>query len=192
MKRDYSQPVSRALLGKTIVALHRAVFLARANADSRVLLTTFSETLANALRTKLRRLISNEPRLGERLEVHAMDAIGERLYEQHFGHPKIASPEVRRRFVTDAATAVPDLKFSLSFLLTEWEELVDAWQLQTWESYRDIKRGQKDAFARIPTRYAMGSARRSARPFACRRVCHPCRNLHPLGGSVGEPQTSAV
>src|SRR5271166_3961155 len=84
---------------------------------------------ANALRTKLRRLISNEPRLGERLEVHAMDAIGERLYEQHFGHPKIASPEVRRRFVTDAATAVPDLKFSLSFLLTEWEELVDAWQL---------------------------------------------------------------
>ena len=132
--------MSRALLGKTIVALHRAVFLARANADSRVLLTTFSETLANALRTKLRRLISNEPRLGERLEVHAMDAIGERLYEQHFGHPKIASPEVRRRFVTDAATAVPDLKFSLSFLLTEWEELVDAWQLQTWESYRDIKR----------------------------------------------------
>ena len=35
---------------------------------------------------------------------------------------------------------MPTLKFSLSFLLTEWEELVDAWQLQTWESYRDIKR----------------------------------------------------
>lgn len=42
--------------------------------------------------------------------------------------------------MTEVATAVPDLKFSLSFLLTEWEELVDAWQLQTWESYRDIKR----------------------------------------------------
>ena len=114
--------------------------MVRANPDSRVLLTTFSETLANALRTKLRRLISNEPRLSERLEVHAMNAIAERLYEQHFGHPKIASPEVIRRFMTEAATVVPDLKFSLSFLLTEWEELVDAWQLQTWESYRDIKR----------------------------------------------------
>jgi hypothetical protein len=34
-----------------------------------VLLATLSETLANALRTKLRRLISNEPRLAERLEV---------------------------------------------------------------------------------------------------------------------------
>lgn len=49
---------------KTIVALHRAVHLARANRDSRVLLTTFSEPLANALRSKLWLLISNEPRLG--------------------------------------------------------------------------------------------------------------------------------
>jgi mRNA-degrading endonuclease RelE of RelBE toxin-antitoxin system len=143
VQRDYSGPArvsGSAGTGKTIVALHRAVFLVRANPDVRVLLTTFSETLANALRSKLRRLISNEPHLGERLEVHAMNSIAERLYEQHFGHRKIASPEVIRRFMTEAATAIPDLKFSLSFLLTEWEELVDAWQLQTWESYRDIKR----------------------------------------------------
>ena len=39
--------------------------------DARVLLTTFSEPLANALRTKLRRLISNEPRLGERIDVYS-------------------------------------------------------------------------------------------------------------------------
>ena len=66
--------------GKTIVALHRAVFLARANQNARVLLTTFSHMLANALRTQLRRLISNEPRLAERLEVHSINAVGERLY----------------------------------------------------------------------------------------------------------------
>ena len=143
LERDYSGPArvsGSAGTGKTIVALHRAVFLARAHGDSRVLLTTFSETLADALRTKLRRLISNEPRLGERLDVHSMNAIGERLYEQHFGHPKIASAEVIRLFTTEAAAKVTELKFSLSFLVTEWEELVDAWQLQTWESYRDIKR----------------------------------------------------
>jgi mRNA-degrading endonuclease RelE of RelBE toxin-antitoxin system len=143
VERDYggSARVSgSAGTGKTIVALHRAVFLARANPDSRVLLTTFSDTLADALRTKLRRLISNEPRLGERLEVHAMNAIGERLYEQNFGRPKIASPEVVRRFMAEAAPSVADLKFGLSFLLTEWQELVEAWQLQSWESYRDIKR----------------------------------------------------
>jgi superfamily I DNA/RNA helicase len=175
VQRDYNGPSrvsGSAGIGKTIVALHRAVFLVRGSPDSRGLLTTFGEILANALRTKLRRLISNEPRLGERLEVHAMNAIAERLYEQHFGHSKIASREVIRRFMTEAATAVPDLKFSLSFLLTEWEELVDAWQSQTWESYRDIKRLGKYAFARDPTRHVMGSVRRSAQPSAYRRVCY--------------------
>jgi superfamily I DNA/RNA helicase/mRNA-degrading endonuclease RelE of RelBE toxin-antitoxin system len=143
VERDYSGAArvsGSAGTGKTIVALHRAVFLARANPDSRVLLTTFSETLAEALRTKLRRLISNEPRLGERLEVHAMNAIGERLYEQHFGRPKIASSEHIRRFMVEAAAKVADLKFGQSFLLAEWNELVDAWQLETWESYKDVKR----------------------------------------------------
>jgi len=31
-------------------------------------------------------------------------------------------------------------KFSRHFLLTEWEEVVDAWQLDTWEAYRDVRR----------------------------------------------------
>ena len=72
---NYSGPArvsGSAGTGKTIVALHRAVFLARAHPDARVLLTTFSDTLANGLRIRLRRLISHEPCLGERLEVHAI------------------------------------------------------------------------------------------------------------------------
>ena len=92
---DYSGPArvsGSAGTGKTIVALHRAVFLARSHRDARVLLTTFSDTLAHALRTRLRRLISNEPRLGERLEVHALNAIGRRLYELHCGRPHIVIP----------------------------------------------------------------------------------------------------
>ncbi len=67
VKGDYSGPVrvsGSAGTGKTIVALHRAVHLARTHPDARILLTTFSHTLANALQVKLRRLISNEPRLG--------------------------------------------------------------------------------------------------------------------------------
>ena len=60
--------------GKTIVALHRAVHLARTNPDARVLLATFSDTLANALRVKLGRLVHNQPSIAERLEVHSMGA----------------------------------------------------------------------------------------------------------------------
>ena len=143
VERNYSGPArvaGSAGTGKTIVALHRAVFLVRANPDARVLLTTFSNTLANALRTQLRRLISNEPRLGERLEVHSMNAIGRRLYEVNIGRLQIASREAVRDLLSEASGAVPGHKFSLQFLLTEWEQVVDAWQLETWESYRDVVR----------------------------------------------------
>jgi hypothetical protein len=143
VERDYIGPArvsGSAGTGKTIVALHRAVFLARAHPDARVLLTTFSDTLANALRTKLRRLISSEPRLGERLEVLAMDAVGRRLYEANFGRPHIASREIIRQLLERVAGEVEGHKFSLHFLLTEWEQIVDAWQLETWEAYRDITR----------------------------------------------------
>src|ERR1700722_16426687 len=116
VERDYSGPTrvaGSAGTGKTIVALHRAVFLVRANPDARVLLMTFSDTLANALRTKLRRLISNEPRLGERLEVHSINAIGRRLYEVNLGHPQIASRETVRELLSEASGAAEVHRFSL-------------------------------------------------------------------------------
>ncbi len=69
VERDYSGPArvsGSAGTGKTIVALHRAAHLARTHPNARVLLTTFTDTLASALHTKLRRLLGNEPRLAER------------------------------------------------------------------------------------------------------------------------------
>ncbi|MCC6574956.1 MAG: DEAD/DEAH box helicase [Planctomycetes bacterium] len=130
--------------GKTIVALHRAVYLAHADNDARILLTTFSDVLANALRGQLRRLIGNEPRLGERIDIDSIGAIGSRLYKANVGHAKLAKREAIIQAVKDAAAAVPKHKFALSFLLTEWDQVVDAWQLGTWESYRDmIRLGRK-------------------------------------------------
>jgi hypothetical protein len=55
VERRYNGPArvsGTAGTGKTIVALHRAVHLARADPDARMLLTTFSDPLANALRTR--------------------------------------------------------------------------------------------------------------------------------------------
>ncbi len=126
--------------GKTIVALHRAVHLARKNPDARVLLTTFSDMLSNALRKKLRRLIGNEPRLAERLEVHAINTIGQRLYEAHVARPKIAARKHIEELLSEAIQASDGLSFSPRFLLGEWEHVVDAWQLQSWEDYRNVKR----------------------------------------------------
>lgn len=143
VERDYSGPArvsGSAGTGKTIVALHRAVHLVRANPDARVLLATFSDALAKALHGKLRRLISNEPKLGERLEVCAMDTLAERLYESHFGKPRRASHDDIRSLLMSAATGLADLRFSPSFLFSEWRDVVDAWQLDTWEGYRDVRR----------------------------------------------------
>ena len=126
--------------GKTIVALHRAAFLARSNPDSRVLLATFSEPLANALRTKLRRLIGNEPLLGERIEVHSLDSIGRRLYELDVGRIALATKDGLKGALRDAAARANDAKFSPQFLFSEWQDVVDAWQLDSWESYRDVVR----------------------------------------------------
>src|SRR5205814_10182911 len=72
VERDYAGPArvsGSAGTGKTLVALHRAAHLARRHPNARILLTTFSDTLANALRTKLVRLLGSEPRLFERIDV---------------------------------------------------------------------------------------------------------------------------
>jgi mRNA-degrading endonuclease RelE of RelBE toxin-antitoxin system len=143
VERDYAGPArvsGSAGTGKTIVALHRAAHLARTHLDARVLLTTFSDTLANALQTKLKRLLGNEPRLAERVDVHSLNAIGLRLYKTHVGHATIASPEIIRELMKEAASAVGGHKFGLHFLVTEWEQVVDAWQLENWEAYRDVAR----------------------------------------------------
>jgi hypothetical protein len=113
--------------------------LARMHPDARVLVTTFSDTLANALQTKLKRLLGNEPRLAERIDVHSLNAIGLRLYKSHVG-ATIASGEIIRELLQEAASAVGGHKFGLHFLFTEWEQVVDAWQLENWEEYRDVTR----------------------------------------------------
>ena len=143
VERDYAGPArvsGSAGTGKTIVALHRAAHLARTHPDGRVLLTTFSDTLAHALQTKLKRLLGNEPRLGERIDVHSLGAIGLRLYKTHVGPATIASREVVRELMAEASGAVAGHAFGRHFLTTEWEQVVDAWQLETWEAYRDVVR----------------------------------------------------
>ena len=143
VERGYTGPArvsGSAGTGKTIVALHRAVHLARTNPNARVLLTTFSETLANALRDRLRILVSSEPRLAERVEVYAIDAFGERLFELNLGTPSFASDKQIRTLMEEASANVEDSRLAESFMLTEWEQVVDAWQLDTWEAYRDVPR----------------------------------------------------
>jgi mRNA-degrading endonuclease RelE of RelBE toxin-antitoxin system len=143
VERDQSGPArvsGSAGTGKTIVALHRAVYLAKQNPDSRVILATFSEPLANALATRLRRLISNEPRLGDRIDVVAIPTVGARLYRSLIGPLKMVSRETVIRLMKESVAKAGDTKFTMAFLMSEWDQVVDASQLTTWEGYRDVGR----------------------------------------------------
>lgn len=143
VERDYTGPArisGSAGTGKTIVALHRAVALARRHPNSRVLLTTFSKALANALRLRMRTLTANEPDIAKRIAVHPVTGIGYELYTTAFGQPNLAPPALIETQLRDAAAAVQGHRFTPRFLLGEWREVVDAWQLASRDEYRDVAR----------------------------------------------------
>ena len=143
VEKSFSGPTrvsGSAGTGKTIVALHRAVHLARANPDSTVLLTTFSRPLANSLRVKLASLVAGEPAIAARIVVKAISAVGYDLYSERFGQPQIAAAAMIRSLITKAASEVDGHRFSTHFLVGEWEDVVDAWQLRSWDEYRHVSR----------------------------------------------------
>ncbi|MEM8534807.1 MAG: 3'-5' exonuclease [Chloroflexota bacterium] len=143
VERNYNGPVrisGSAGTGKTIVALHRAVFIARQHPEARVVLTTFSEALANALNNKLLRLVGNEPQVRDRINIHSTKEFAYDLYTSAFGVPAMATSDMVRSFLIQAAATVTGHRFSEHFLWSEWTDVVDSWQLDTWEDYRDVPR----------------------------------------------------
>lgn len=140
VERDFGGPArvsGSAGTGKTVVALHRAVHLARQNAAGRVLLTTFSDVLAGFLQEKLRYLVGNEPVLAARILVRSLHQFAHDLYTERHGAPQIATAETIRTLL---ATAGQGTKFTPQFLFGEWTEVVDAWQLTSWDAYANVAR----------------------------------------------------
>lgn len=125
--------------GKTIVALHRAVDLARRAAGGRVLLTTFSTTLGRMLKTKLAILVGNEPELAGRITVEAVHDLACRLYGERYGAPRIAAASDVAALLAESAQAAKG-RFDPRFLANEWTDVVEAWNLSDWEAYRDVTR----------------------------------------------------
>jgi superfamily I DNA/RNA helicase len=140
--QDFSGPArvsGSAGTGKTVVALHRAVHLVRANSEAIVLLTTFSDALANALRKNLNRLLKSEPILGERITVQALDTVANRIFRARRQDAKMVDEQEQNELLLTAAELV-DHDFSIAFLKNEWHNVVNPWQLKTLEEYLDVKR----------------------------------------------------
>ena len=142
--KKYSGPArvsGSAGTGKTVVALHRAVALARNNPDARVLLTTFTQQLANALKVRLKWLLKSEPALAEQIEVYPLKDYCLKLYRARLGEkPSIVTDDDLAAILQDASEKIGNHKFTKNFIATEWREIVDTWQLKSWDEYRDVSR----------------------------------------------------
>jgi superfamily I DNA/RNA helicase len=125
--------------GKTVVALHRAAHLARHDPGARVLLATFTETLAAALRIKLGRLLGSQSEVARRISVRSMEGVGLELHEARIGPVTIAT-DADVAAALDRARAEHGAPFTREFLLDEWTHVVDAWNIRDGEAYASVPR----------------------------------------------------
>ena len=89
---------------------------------------------------KLGRLAGGSPELQKRVDIRAIDRVGLGLYEATFGPAYLVDGPTIRALLRASSEYAPMHRFSHRFLETEWRDVVDAWQLSSWEDYRDVAR----------------------------------------------------
>ncbi|GII91089.1 sigma-70 family RNA polymerase sigma factor [Sinosporangium siamense] len=143
-RESYTGPVQvsgGAGTGKTMIALHRASYLAhRAARDGgTVLLTTFARNLADALDRRLAHLIDDAD-IYERVEVSSVDRLAARVVRGEMGrHPQmVAGHELEREWGPAAREA--GLPYGGAFLVREWEQVMLAQRITTEEEYLSCAR----------------------------------------------------
>lgn len=148
VERIYNGPArvaGSAGTGKTVVALHRAARILRGDPNARVLLSTFSTPLANALRGKIKVLLgADHPALSAiapRLTVSSFEDAASELFQLAFARkPRIANTDRISAALSDAALRLGITGYSLKFLLAEFCSVVDAWAVMSLEAYAEVPR----------------------------------------------------
>ena len=149
VEQEFSGPArisGSAGTGKTVVALHRAANLLKKNKDAKVLLTTFSSPLANALEHKLLMLTGKNATDGSQITILPFKGIAKDLFTLAFGYkPRAASRDQVKAALKEAVTALEVTGFTSRFLEAEWHHVIDAWQIQTLDDYGQVPRlGRKN------------------------------------------------
>mgnify|MGYP003143555190 CR=1 FL=1 len=141
---DFSGPArvtGTAGTGKTIVALHRAAQAVRKDPQARLLLTSFSRPLANALRPKLRVLLADRPETLNRVSISSFEDAAIDLYQLATGRrPTLASVEVQQAAVERAIADFAYADLPARFVFAEWRQVIDAWNLTDLENYATVPR----------------------------------------------------
>lgn len=131
--------------GKTVVALHRAARILNSDKSAKVLLTTFSSPLSNALKHKLRMLTGASTLNGE-ATVLPFQGVAHELFTLAHGYtPRAATRTQIESALASATTSLGYSEFSSRFVLSEWLNVIDAWQIDTLDAYTNVPRlGRKN------------------------------------------------
>lgn len=146
IERDWSGPVrvlGGAGTGKTVVAMHRARWLAQqlvqSGTSGRVLFTTYTRNLATDIRSSLTKICS--PEQLQRLEVIHLDGWVSTFLKGQ-GLPVRVFNESARKSCWDLAMAIADTSLGLErrFYEEEWKEVVLANGCRTQPEYLSARR----------------------------------------------------
>ena len=137
---DYRGPVrvyGGAGTGKTVVAVHRAVRLAR-EGRGKVLLTTFSKTLAGHLRRQVRLLAGDDRVVTQNLQVEHLHRLTMKLYSQHSQTRFEAAKDSHVSALLEQHAKSRDE--DPTFVRDEFWSVVDAQGLTDFEGYKTAPR----------------------------------------------------
>ena len=125
--------------GKTVVAMHRAKALAdQAAAGERILFTTFTRNLADAIAESVKLL--GGPELLERLEVLNVDRLAHQVVrEVEGGSPKVV-PDREQMQIWEDVVDEHGIPFPPTFLRQEWLHVVLAQGISSRDGYFTAKR----------------------------------------------------
>jgi len=138
--------------GKTVVAMHRAVWLARHSCEKgqKILFTTFTKNLATDIGELLKTICSREE--WERIEVIHLDAWARRFLDKQGLGLKLTYQDDQAKELWTKALAVADLPadFTHRFLRDEWDNAVQAHGVETLEAYLTLSRvGRTQRLSRL-------------------------------------------
>jgi superfamily I DNA/RNA helicase/mRNA-degrading endonuclease RelE of RelBE toxin-antitoxin system len=121
--------------GKTVVAMHRARYLAThifTNPTDRILFTTYTRTLAANIRANLKTICSFE---GDRIEVVHLYSWAASFLRSQGIRFEVASREEIDQCWSDAFSASDTGEWTEAFLRNEWERVVQAQGISNREEY---------------------------------------------------------
>lgn len=127
--------------GKSVVAMHRAARLAR-DGEGPVLLTTYSKTLAVRLEQAMGHLLPREDAARKRLTVRHLHSVAAERWNAQASKPFVPAraEDVGRALNMGLRKAAGGGEFSVPFLRSEWDAIVDPWGLATWPEYKGFSR----------------------------------------------------